>query len=391
MPTKMEKKVNLDPEGRRRRRNSYTAAIEEDNMLLEPLQMTTRIRNIDEKLKTHKMKLLNTNSRHEFQDCSESLSLQKSHCGATRTPSTTSGSSSGQEIDVLRVLDRYPELLNAIIGYQRTLKNNSTIPCSCRKDSLSSAKESSSTLSVIRYQDSIHSIFPSQGYLIPGSERYLANRRHSDHMPWRYYETHQRRLSDQPGVRLWLGNNFQSPSHSTTMSRPTSSLTRDSERSLKSTDRCSSINAKQKRNLIRHDSETSIKSSQRGSISPITPKMMRRRFSEQLILEGGLTYEPEFEELVEEDPEESLTAINARKKVTLKRHYYPEGYWGYVVTIVAIIVQIICHGVHTSSGVLLSSTATIFNKSMTEAGIYKIFFFFFGLIIFILMCKFLLM
>ncbi|KAK1127298.1 hypothetical protein K0M31_003842 [Melipona bicolor] len=108
----------------------------------------------------------------------------------------------------------------------------------------------------------------------------------------------------------------------------------------------------------------------RRSSASITPKMMRRRFSEQLILEGGLGSIPDYEDLLEEpeEGEESLTAANARKKITLKRHYYPEGGWGRVIVLVATLVQLICHGVQLGSGVLLSSTHRQFQRGVEHAG-----------------------
>ncbi|CAD1476126.1 unnamed protein product, partial [Heterotrigona itama] len=107
----------------------------------------------------------------------------------------------------------------------------------------------------------------------------------------------------------------------------------------------------------------------RRSSASITPKMMRRRFSEQLILEGGLGSIPDYEDLLQqpEEGDESLTAANARKKITLKRHYYPEGGWGRVIALVAILVQLICHGLQLGSGVLLSSTLRQFRRSVEHA------------------------
>ena len=41
------------------------------------------------------------------------------------------------------------------------------------------------------------------------------------------------------------------------------------------------------------------------------------------------------------------------KQATIRQHYYPEGGWGFVVVIVAIIVQIITHGLQLSFGILI--------------------------------------
>ncbi|CAL7945904.1 unnamed protein product [Xylocopa violacea] len=114
----------------------------------------------------------------------------------------------------------------------------------------------------------------------------------------------------------------------------------------------------------------------RSSVS-ITPKMMRRRFSEQLILEGGLGSVQDYEDLLEGPAdgaeEESLTMANARKRITLKRHYYPEGGWGHVIVLVAILVQVICHGLQLGSGVSLSSTAEQFESDVAHAGRNRLF------------------
>lgn len=41
------------------------------------------------------------------------------------------------------------------------------------------------------------------------------------------------------------------------------------------------------------------------------------------------------------------------KQATIKQHYYPEGGWGFVVLIVAVIVQIITHGLELSFGIIM--------------------------------------
>ncbi|XP_076658008.1 uncharacterized protein LOC143362063 isoform X1 [Halictus rubicundus] len=108
----------------------------------------------------------------------------------------------------------------------------------------------------------------------------------------------------------------------------------------------------------------------RRSSATVTPKMMRRRFSEQLILEGGLGSVHDYEDLLREpeEGEESLTVINARKRITLKRHYYPEGGWGHVVVTVAVLVQVICHGLQLGHGVLLTHSTEKFHKDVQHAG-----------------------
>lgn len=106
----------------------------------------------------------------------------------------------------------------------------------------------------------------------------------------------------------------------------------------------------------------------KNSAAPITPKMMRRRFSEQLILEGGFGSAGESENLVDQPEDDSLTAINARKKITLKKHYYPEGGWGYVIVIVTILVHIVSHGLQLTSGLLINSMMTQFQQTVENIG-----------------------
>jgi len=40
------------------------------------------------------------------------------------------------------------------------------------------------------------------------------------------------------------------------------------------------------------------------------------------------------------------------KEATISQHYYPEGGWGWIVVVVAILVQMLSHGLHLACGVL---------------------------------------
>lgn len=42
-----------------------------------------------------------------------------------------------------------------------------------------------------------------------------------------------------------------------------------------------------------------------------------------------------------------------RQLMTLRQHYYPEGGWGWVLVVVAFIVQCLSHGLQLSFGILL--------------------------------------
>lgn len=58
-----------------------------------------------------------------------------------------------------------------------------------------------------------------------------------------------------------------------------------------------------------------------------------------------------------------------RQLLTLKQHYYPEGGWGWVVVVCSLIVQILTHGLHFGSGVLVCETVNKFGKEVTmQAG-----------------------
>lgn len=45
--------------------------------------------------------------------------------------------------------------------------------------------------------------------------------------------------------------------------------------------------------------------------------------------------------------------LDARKTTTLRRHYYPEGGWGWVVVVCAVLVHVLNHGVQLSCSQLV--------------------------------------
>lgn len=55
-------------------------------------------------------------------------------------------------------------------------------------------------------------------------------------------------------------------------------------------------------------------------------------------------------------------AADLRQLHTLKQHYYPEGGWGWVVLFAGMLVQMLSHGVHGSSGILLRQVADKFGQ-----------------------------
>ena len=65
-------------------------------------------------------------------------------------------------------------------------------------------------------------------------------------------------------------------------------------------------------------------------------------------------------DLLDMPPMPSVTSVATKRKrkeemkqATIRQHYYPEGGWGFVVVIVAVIVQIITHGLQLSFGILI--------------------------------------
>ncbi|KAK2579598.1 hypothetical protein KPH14_010892 [Odynerus spinipes] len=135
-----------------------------------------------------------------------------------------------------------------------------------------------------------------------------------------------------------------------------------------------------------NDSGISSVTENRRKSTAVTPNMLRRRFSEQLILEAGLAGLPDFESLVAEqdeiggeEEEESFTGINARKRLTLKKHYYPEGGWGRTIVLVAVLVQLLSHGLQLAAGVILTPTIAHFpehdvrDAGRTKSKIYSAF------------------
>lgn len=56
----------------------------------------------------------------------------------------------------------------------------------------------------------------------------------------------------------------------------------------------------------------------------------------------------------------SRLVADLRQLLTLKQHYYPEGGWGWVILVVGVMVQILAHGIHGASGVILPQVTARF-------------------------------
>lgn len=55
-----------------------------------------------------------------------------------------------------------------------------------------------------------------------------------------------------------------------------------------------------------------------------------------------------------------------RQLLTLKQHYYPEGGWGWVVLIAAVLVHILSHGLLTSAGLFYIEIVRKFGQDVAE-------------------------
>lgn len=70
-----------------------------------------------------------------------------------------------------------------------------------------------------------------------------------------------------------------------------------------------------------------------------------------------------FSDMLGPMPSEILPESNSKPKkrpqaardtrATIMQHYYPEGGWGWVVLVMALLVHVISHGVHQATGVLI--------------------------------------
>lgn len=55
-----------------------------------------------------------------------------------------------------------------------------------------------------------------------------------------------------------------------------------------------------------------------------------------------------------------------RQLLTLKQHYYPEGGWGWVVLVCAVLVHILSHGLVTSAGLFYTEIIRKFGTAVAE-------------------------
>ena len=113
--------------------------------------------------------------------------------------------------------------------------------------------------------------------------------------------------------------------------------------------------------------------------------------------EAGDEGEAPEEELLGMPPAPSATSTTTKRKkreemgrATIRQHYYPEGGWGFVVLTVAVLVQMISHGLQLSFGIFSLAIIRRWDESDTIEVGKKIFEFFIrGLIDFytIIICR----
>ncbi|KAJ6637004.1 Monocarboxylate transporter 12, partial [Pseudolycoriella hygida] len=71
----------------------------------------------------------------------------------------------------------------------------------------------------------------------------------------------------------------------------------------------------------------------------------------------------------EKVPYNTRLVADLRQLMTLRQHYYPEGGWGWIVVIVALIVQSISHGLHLTLGIFIFQVVKEFHEDYFHAGI----------------------
>ena len=109
--------------------------------------------------------------------------------------------------------------------------------------------------------------------------------------------------------------------------------------------------------------------SRRSSWPPCNP-LLPPDTGTHLISGGELRIQRDSETGETEDNSVITNSSSDRKRriASIFQHYYPEGGWGIVLLLVAVIVQIILHGLLLSYGVLLSKVVRRFRVSLVESG-----------------------
>lgn len=99
------------------------------------------------------------------------------------------------------------------------------------------------------------------------------------------------------------------------------------------------------------------------SESPVPPLLCRARSLPRLsVHDSGVACSEQSPAAGHPHNSKQQLAADLRQLHTLKQHYYPEGGWGWVVLLVGMLVQMLSHGVHGSSGILLRHVADKFGQ-----------------------------
>lgn len=69
-------------------------------------------------------------------------------------------------------------------------------------------------------------------------------------------------------------------------------------------------------------------------------------------------------------PYEARLVSELRQLMTLRQHYYPEGNYGWIIIVVGVAVQCICHGIHMSSGVFILEVSKMFSQKHIISGLF---------------------
>lgn len=64
--------------------------------------------------------------------------------------------------------------------------------------------------------------------------------------------------------------------------------------------------------------------------------------------------------------------VNQCTSNTIRQHYYPEGGWGWVIVVVALLEQILTHGLHMAVGIIMGETLRRFpvKHNIIHTGLY---------------------
>lgn len=75
----------------------------------------------------------------------------------------------------------------------------------------------------------------------------------------------------------------------------------------------------------------------------------------------------------QEPKNNSRVVTDLRQLMTLRQHYYPEGGWGWLITVIGLIMQMIAHGLHMSVGVVVIEIIRTFRVPILKAGEWDVF------------------